>query len=200
MLMKAAKESKRPEYARVIFLAATTGLRRGELCALRYNRDVDTDNQALIIAHSIVEVEGQGITEAPTKNRRIRQVALDNHSVEAIETQRSVMADRAESAGLTLTESGYLFSDSLNGSQPWRPGAITLYFGRLRKRVGLDHLNFHTLRKFMETYGQEQGFSPVQVAMRAGHDPSVAKRHYTGKVDSTDRALAESVAELLAGP
>ena len=49
---------------------------------------------------------------------------------------------------------------------------MTQYFGRLRARVGLEHLNFHGLRKFMETYGQNLGFSPVQVAMRAGRSHS----------------------------
>ena len=58
----------------------------------------------------------------------------------------------------------------------------------MRKRVGLDHLDFHHLRKFMETYGQEMGYSVTQVAMRAGHDPSIAAKHYSGRVSETDRA------------
>ena len=53
----------------------------------------------------------------------------------------------------------------------------------------------------METYGQEMGYSVTQVAMRAGHDPSIAAKHYSGRVTETDRALATAVASLLAvGP
>ncbi len=33
-----------------------------------------------------------------------------------------------------------------------------------------------------DAYGQDLGFSPAAVAMRAGHDPSVASKHYTGKI------------------
>jgi hypothetical protein len=33
--------------------------------------------------------------------------------------------------------------------------------------------------------------------MRAGHDPAVAARHYSGRVIETDRALANAVAALL---
>lgn len=197
-LIVAAERSKRPEYARLILLAATTGLRRGELCALRHDRDVDLAAGALLVAHAIVEIEGQGISEAPTKNRRVRRVALDEHSVAAITAQRRAMADRASRAGLHLEHDSYLFSDALDGSRPWRPGAISLYFRRLRARAGVPHLKFHTLRKFMETHGQELGFSPVQVAIRAGHDPAIARRHYTGKVDETDRALATAIGSLLA--
>jgi hypothetical protein len=49
--------------------------------------------------------------------------------------------------------------DALDGSVPWRPDSITQYFARLRSRVKLDHLDFHYLRKFMETYGQNLGYS-----------------------------------------
>ena len=73
-----------------------------------------------------------------------------------------------------------------------------MFFRRLRQRVGLDHLSFHSLRRFMDTYGQDLGFSAAQVALRAGHDPAVAAKHYTGKVPETDRALASAISDLLA--
>ena len=66
-----------------------------------------------------------------------------------------------------------------------------------RRGPASTHLDFHDLRRFMETYGQEMGYSVVQVAMRAGHDPSVAARHYSGRVVETDRDLAQAVASLL---
>jgi hypothetical protein len=59
---------------------------------------------------------------------------------------------------------------------------VSRYFARLRARIGLEHLDFHYLPRFMETYGQEMGYSVAQVAMRAGHDPTVAAKHYSGRV------------------
>jgi hypothetical protein len=49
----------------------------------------------------------------------------------------------------------------------------------------------------METYGQNLGFSLAQVALRAGHDPAVASKHYTGRVSASDRALAGAIEEIL---
>jgi integrase len=109
------------------------------------------------------------------------------------------MEDRAALAGTELVPDAFVFSDAIDGSEPWNPGAITRYFARLRERVDLEHLTFHDLRRFMETYAQDLGFAPVQVAMRAGHDPSVAAKHYTGNVRAADRALASAVAGLLDG-
>jgi len=37
----------------------------------------------------------------------------------------------------------------------------------------------------------------VQVAIRAGHDPSIAARQYTGSIEQADRALASAVASLV---
>jgi hypothetical protein len=67
---------------------------------------------------------------------------------------------RAEAAGTELLAVAFASSDTIDGSEPWRPGAVTMYFGRLRSQSGLEHLNFHSLRKFMETHGQDLGFSP----------------------------------------
>jgi len=85
----------------------------------------------------------------------------------------------------------------VDGSEPRDPDTITQYFGRLRDPLQLEHLEFKSLRRFMDTYGQELGFSLAQVAMRAGHDPAVAARHYTGRVTQADRDLAEAIGELL---
>jgi integrase len=99
--------------------------------------------------------------------------------------------------GFILDSDAYLFSDAADGTVPWKPDSVSQFFGRLRDRAGLAHLSFHQLRKFMETYGQEMGYSVTQVALRAGHNPSVAARHYSGKVAETDRELARAIASLL---
>lgn len=196
-LIEAAEESRRPEKARAMFVAATTGLRRAELCALRRDRDIDWQRRRVTVAWSIVVLPGQAVQEIPTKNRRARPVALDDVTHSMLRAQVEMMEKRAALAGAELVHDPYVFSDAVDGSQPWKPDSITQFFKRLRARVGLGHLDFHYLRKFMETYGQDLGFSQAQVAMRAGHDPSVAAKHYTGTVESADRALAAAVASLL---
>jgi integrase len=124
-------------------------------------------------------------------------VAIDDLTASMLQIQVTAVQDRAMQAGVDLVENPFVFTDSVDGSAPWKPDTISQYFGRLRQRVDLGHLTFHDLRKFMETYGQEMGFSVTQVAMRAGHDPSIAAKHYSGRISETDRALAAAVASLL---
>jgi integrase len=199
-LIDEAERGKRPEMARAILVAATTGLRRAELCALRRWRDVDLERGLLRVSASIANLAGQPLTEIPTKNRRVRTLALDDLTVGILRAQIAEVEARAELVRVDLIDDPYVFTDAADGSEPWKPDTISQYFGRMRKRVGLDHLDFHDLRKFMETYGQEMGYSVTQVAMRAGHDPSIAAKHYSGRVSETDRALAKAVASLLVAP
>ena len=55
-------------------LALSTGLRRGELCALRW-RDLHGGNQ-LLIQHSRSTVVGKGVIESDTKSHRTRVVVI----------------------------------------------------------------------------------------------------------------------------
>ena len=196
-LIEEAERGKRPEMARAILVAATTGLRRAELCALRRWRDVDLERGLLRVSASIVNLPGQPIGEIPTKNRRVRVLAIDDLTAAILRAQIEQGEALAAMARVDLVDDPYVFTDEPDGSIPWKPGTISQYFGRLRTRAGLDTVQFHHLRKFMETYGQEMGYSITQVAMRAGHDPSIAAKHYSGRVSETDRALAEAVASLL---
>lgn len=196
-LFEGARRSRRPEQAELIYLAATTGARRGELCALRRSH-FDAEARTIVVARSIVKRNGQKV-DRTTKNRRMRLIAVDDVSA-AIVIRRMEEADRHSAvAGVLLAEDPYLFACDVCGSDPWDPDTITQFFGRLRKRLGLEHLEFKGLRRFMDTYGQELGFSLAQVAMRAGHDPAVAGKHYTGRVVQADRELADAIGSLLNG-
>ena len=63
-----------PEFGCFFLLAATTGARRGELCALRWS---DTDSSgALTIQRSIVEAVDGTIVEKDTKTQASRRIAL----------------------------------------------------------------------------------------------------------------------------
>ena len=195
----AVGKSRRPEYARLIFVAATTGMRRGELCALRFG-DIDWDRQLIVVSRSVVDLTNRPLEEGPTKNRSLRRLAIDAATLDVLDEQRRVIEDRASAVGTSVAADSFVFSDAPDGSEPWRPMMVTRYFGRLAARAQLDHLSFHSLRRFLDTYGPDLGFAPVQVAMRAGHDPSVAAKFYTGSVAEADRRLADAIAELISKP
>jgi integrase len=101
-LITAAELSRRPEYARAILLAATTGVRRAELCALRRGRDLDLERGRLHVTASVVQLKDVPIQEIPTKNRRVRTIAVDELTVMIIRAQLAHMEEHAAFAGVAL--------------------------------------------------------------------------------------------------
>ncbi len=73
-------------------MLAMTGMRRGELLALRW-RDIDLDAAAVSVRRSagVVRVLGEGatITEGPTKTGKPRVINLDDATVTRPDRQRS---------------------------------------------------------------------------------------------------------------
>lgn len=178
----------------VIWLAATTGARRGELCGLQV-RDFDFTRGRMQIERAISEREVW-----TTKNRRWREVALDPVTIEVVQRHIALLEQRAHEADTQLGPESFVFSDTPGGSKPWNPHIVTDAFADLKAKLNLPHLTFHTLRKFMESRALDAGFSVAEVAHRGGHDPSVLLRFYAGGVDESGVRLAEAVASLLPAP
>ena len=59
--------------------------------------------------------------EIPTKNRRVRTVALDDLTVSILWAQIDMVDQRAAFAGVTVVDDAYVFSDAADGSEPWKP-------------------------------------------------------------------------------
>jgi integrase len=193
-LLAGAQRCARPEIAVAIWLSSTTGVRRGELCALRAS-DFDFERGRMQVERAL-----SGETVWTTKNRRWREVALDPVTVTVIRGHLAMLTARASAAGARFADDGYVFTDTATGDQPWNPHVVTDTFRKLTADLDLKHLTFHSLRKFMESRALDLGFSINEVAHRAGHDPAVLMRFYAGAVDESGKKLAEAVASLLPAP
>src|SRR5271168_3291653 len=84
-----ARESD-PELAAFIMLAASSGARRGELLALRWN-DIDLDRARLLIERGIVLVDGD-LIEQGTKTHQSRRISLDAGTVTSLRAHYQQMA------------------------------------------------------------------------------------------------------------
>jgi len=78
-LIDAAERSKTPDLAIALRILVATGMRRGELCGLRW-REVDLDAGTLRIEGSVVHGE-VGIIEKDTKTGDARRLSLDAGTV-----------------------------------------------------------------------------------------------------------------------
>ena len=171
-------------------LAAATGARRGELVALKW---VDFKGARLTIRRSLVESDDQ-LLERPTKTgtRGHRTIAVDAATLAAVEALRVRQAAAANEHGLPTPV--YVCSFDA-GVSPWRPGYLTLAFGRLSVRA----FRLHDLRHYHATQLLAAGVPVPTVSKRLGHTSSAVTLDIYGHwLPEQDREAAEVMARLLA--
>ena len=191
-----AAEERDPRLAPLLMLGALTGLRRGELCAVRWS-DVHWESSELIVARSIVVAPG-GLAEKSTKTDRDRHVALDQVAVLVLRRHRTNVERCAEEARAKLDGDAFMFSPYVDGSRPFRPDNVTNFFVRVRNAVGLSGVRLHDLRHFTATQLIGAGVDVRTVAGRLGHsDPSVTLRVYSHALEERDKAAAVIMGRVL---
>jgi len=191
-----AAEKEDPRLAPLLMLAALTGMRRGELCALRWS-DVDLKTGQMEVSRSIVVVPG-GLAEKSTKTDRGRIVALDEVGVALLTQYRDQVDGWARQADGVVPDDAFMFSPELDGSTPFRPDSVTNFFVRVRDDLGFDSVRLHDLRHFTATQLIGAGVDVRTVAGRLGHsDASVTLRVYSHVIEERDRAAAVIMGRVL---
>jgi integrase len=182
-----AAQAKSPVMGVAILLAAVTGLRRGELCGLRWD-DVDWKAETIKVERAWVPGEGgQHLTETKTHRRRTISVAGDTAKV--LRAWRATQeAEWGEVGEWLLSEAG--------GKIPLRAKQVTEVFGRLADRVGVD-AHLHDLRHFAQTQLIGAGVDVKTVAARGGHTPQVLLETYTHGIAERDADAAITLGQIV---
>jgi integrase len=188
-----------PDFAVLLWLAATTGARRGELCALRWS-SVDLDAAELVIVRNLI-VRGGQLVEKDTKTHAARRIALHDDSIALLEEHRRRCMQRAQACGAQLATDAYVFSFDPASCQPMNPDSVTHRFGRLAKQLGL-HARLHDLRHYAATQLIAGGVDVRTVSGRIGHAGGGATtlRVYTHFQAAPDRRAAELLEQTLRRP
>jgi integrase len=194
-----AADAYDPEFGAFVRLAAATGARRGELCALRWS-DVDVDGGVVRIDASVVDAPGAGVVIKETKTHTRRGVALDPSTVSALRRHLELVTLRAVFCGLRLADDAFVFSLEVDGSRPWRPEMASHRWDTVRRRAGLDGVRLHDLRHFQATMLLRAGVPVKNVSKRLGHrDAATTLNVYAQFLEEADRQSADLIGRLLAG-
>lgn len=197
LMIDQAKEQD-PQFGLFLNVAALTGARRGELCALRWS-DIDFRDNLISIGRALVDV-GSRVTEKDTKTHAVRVIAVEVELMAELYAHRQRLIVRADEQDVTFKGvCGFVFPTptSLAGDVPVRPDLVTRDFRRLAKQMGVD-CRFHDLRHMSATQLISNGVDPRTVAGRLGHaDPSTTLRIYAHWDPPSDRAASGVLAGVL---
>jgi integrase len=160
-----------PEDARLFVVAAGTGLRRGELAAMRVSR---LRAGRLHVAEAVSDVlDGDGeIIVKDTKTHAARWVALSPAVERAIAAQLEHLASRARKIGLPLAEDPFVWSPHPAGLTPPRPDRLSKAFAKARQAAGVKGVRLHDLRHFFATQSLAEGHAVTTVSGALGHRDS----------------------------
>jgi integrase len=185
-----------PPLATFLHLAAATGARRGELCALRWS-DIDTDADTLFIGRGLVHGP-DGLVERGTKTHAARRIALDAATLDVLARQRRRGVEQALQCGVHLADDARIFSFDPAGETPWRPDVVTNRFGKLRRHAGLQSVRLHDLRHYVATRLIGAGVPVRTVSGRLGHaNAATTLNVYSAFMEASDRDAAELLAGIL---
>jgi integrase len=180
----------------VFELAAGTGLRRGELCGLRWT-DVDLDAGTISVTPGGVRVQaGWEIVEGGPKTegsgREVSLVAQDVATLKAWKRKQS--AERLE-WGQDWAGGSLVFTRE--DGTPWHPDAVTDTFERLAFAAHLPPVRLHDMRHAHISELFAAGVDARIISERVGHMGSKMTRDYAAVAAEVSRAAAEKVVGMI---
>jgi integrase len=182
-------------------LAASTGMRRGELLGLRW-ADLDLDAKRLTITRALIAPKYELQFSEPKTDAGRRSIALDDATVAALRAHHRRQLKERLAFGPGWGE--HPLADDLiyrdEAGWPLVPMIVTQRFQTLAKQAGLPVIRLHDLRHGMATMALLAGVHPKVVSERLGHSNiAVTLDTYTAVVPSLQEEAAECVAALVFG-
>lgn len=148
-------------------VAVTTGMRQGEILALRW-RDVDLEAGQVQVRSNVqyTQAGGYAFLEPKTASSR-RSVMLTKAAVAALRRHRTKQLQQRLAKGTAWRDLDLVFPNDVG--EPMRGTALTHRFQALLVRLGLPRIRFHDLRHTAATLLLGRGVHPKIVSEMLGH-------------------------------
>ena len=164
----------------------TTGLRRGEICGLKW-KDFDEVSGTLKVCRTVYREDGSGLTAGDTKTSAGTRKIVLPLSTAALLSKRKASA---------MTE--WIFPNPLKPEQPADPGSAYRRLKVLLKQAGLPSIRFHDLRHTFATHALASGVDVKTLSGILGHTKAAFTLDtYTHTTGDMQRRASEVVGDFL---
>lgn len=176
----------------LILLAATTGVRIGELLSLKWE-NINLTLGTISITSTIQYIAKIGFIENPPKtNAGKRIITLAPHVINELKKYKKI----DENNLVYLYGSGYVFHTQ-NGTPYCATNIIRKYWKPILFNAGVPYRNFHALRHTHATQLLADGIPILEVSKRLGHSrASNTLNLYGHAIPNLDKDIANKITKI----
>ena len=180
-------QAREEGYYELFLLELTTGMRRGEILALKW-RDLNLKPGELHISRQVLKVNGKVLISTPKTKSSNRKILLPPEMLELLAALK------------TRTDSEWIFPSPLDLTQPRHPSAISHRFQKILERANCKRVRFHDLRHTFATMALENGMDIKTLSAMIGHvSAETTLNIYSHITDTMQQQAAARIDREIAG-
>ena len=178
-----------------VYLAAYLGLRREEICGLRWDC-IDFEHHQVKIRHALTSA-GSKLVEKDPKNRSSERALYCPSALEAVLREELAYQEKNQDIRVSArAQEGFVVC--WPDGEPVRPNYLSDRFSKLVRDNSLPPLTLHGLRHSFASIANAQGVSLFDIGKALGHStPATTGKIYTHLLDQTHEGTVNCIAQAI---
>ena len=197
LLLELAEQDDNPNIELIMNLALLSGVRRGEMCGLKWC-NLDFEEGYINIVENRIRVNKETTIKAPKTHSGTRKIYIPQRLVKILKKYHTQYMLNKMKYGKDFIDSDYVLVKE-NG-EPYTPQGITNCYVRFLERHSdkIRYLKFHGLRHTYASVLIEQGENPKTVQHNLGHsDVALTLQIYSHTYESAQKNAAMKLDETI---
>jgi len=180
----------------IAIVALGSGLRRGELCALRWS-NIDLDNRTLRVEQSLEQTQAGLRFKAPKTKYGLRTMTLPASVISELRAHWRTQNEQRLALGIGRSAPTDLVFPAWD-SRPLMPNTLSREWSRVVAAIGGRQVSLHALRHTHASSLIAAGVDILTVSRRLGHaNPTITLGVYGHLYGNTDDRAAQAIDAML---